>query len=98
MSDKKESYHNTVPESGITLEAYRRRANEQDAAVLSVFRVSPTRLFTPFEIWLSFSRKWPLTSIRRAITNLQRAGKLEKTEFKKDGGYGRLNNCWRLKQ
>ena len=39
----------------------------------------------------------PLTSIRRAITNLEKKGKLEKTDIQKEGMYGKKTFCWVFK-
>ena len=52
---------------------------------------------TPAEIWEGYGFKYknvPLTSIRRAITNLETEGLLEKTNIQKPGVYGKKNHCW----
>ena len=40
----------------------------------------------------------PITSIRRAITNLESEGLLHKTDIQKPGVYGKLNYCWVYKE
>ena len=39
---------------------------------------------------------WPITSIRRAITDLTNAGKLTKTDTMKLGRYGKHVHTWKL--
>ena len=43
-----------------------------------------------------FSGLVPLTSIRRALTNLTNAGELVKTDKQMKGMYGRPEHQWRL--
>ena len=38
----------------------------------------------------------PITSIRRAITDLTNEGKLVKTNSLKKGNYGKKCHCWKL--
>lgn len=54
--------------------------------------------FTPFDVAIHTGLHAPITSIRRAITNLTRAGYLVKTNRKKEGLYGMLNHTWQLYQ
>ena len=57
-------------------------------------------LWTPFEV-SDYYNRWfdpiPITSIRRAMTNLERAGKLEKTGQMKMERYGKPNHLWKVK-
>jgi len=90
-------YHDTVIESVALADQYEHKAKHQDEIVLKLFQQHPTASFTPYEVWLRLGQQWPITSVRRAITNL--TGEfLEVTEEKRLGGYGRNNNVWRLKK
>lgn len=89
------SYFNTTHESGPTLGQYREKAATHDDAVLAHFR-RYGGLWTPSEVHRAVMPQAPLTSARRAMTNLTGAGELERTEVKRDGRYGRAEYCWRL--
>jgi len=94
-------FHNTLnlPES--ELKARQFKAGSQNAKILEFFKWNPGKLYTPFEIqnYACFSGNGyltPITSIRRAMTDLTKLGYLEKTKEKRAGEYGELNYCWRL--
>jgi len=82
----------------------RRKAKTQEERILAFFMSRPRELFTPDDVWTMFpvkdfgddSRNTPLTSIRRAMTNLTTAGLLEKTKTMRIGYYGKLTHCWRI--
>jgi hypothetical protein len=88
------SYHNTT-NAGAELARYERAARSQDEQVAELFRsyVSP---FSPSEAHRMLRTRAPLTSIRRAITNLTRAGVLERTDEQAMGPYGRPEYRWKL--
>jgi len=77
------NYYNTTQENGEQLEMYRTKTLKQDQLVLKVFE-GFGRL-TPSEAYECMITRAPLTSIRRAITNLTRCGRLCKTNEKKVG-------------
>lgn len=96
------SYHNTVPETGKPLAENTAKAEKQDEIVLSLF-IRYSKEYTPYETSPELIWEWyfnpnsiPLTSIRRAFSNLQKRGLIEKTGEKVDGMYGRKINLWRL--
>lgn len=92
------SYHNTVPVHGEELERREVKARNQEAEVLGVITDRPDRHFTPFQIYKALGEKWPITSIRRAMTNLTKQGKIYMTGIMEDGGYGIKTNTWRLRK
>lgn len=77
-----------------------RHANAQAKKILQFFKEHPGELFTPFDVQKSLRRglimNSPITSIRRAMTNLTDKGKLVKTKIKRPGIYKAPNYCWRL--
>lgn len=89
------SFHNTIGLQGDELAQATYRAGSQEAVILEFFRRHRNRMFTPSEIHKTlFSSSIPLTSIRRAITNLTTAGYLSKTDIKTQGPYGLPEHCW----
>ena len=90
-------YYNTNDESGDTLKRSRAQSSKQGRAILAFFQERDGE-FTPFEVrdilgWEAI----PITSIRRAITVLTKAGHLKKTATMRIGLYGKLNHCWTKK-
>ena len=87
-------HHNTTGEQGDLLALLERQAAGQDAQALDAFRrhgaMSPSECHAK-----AFGPDVPLTSVRRAITNLTRAGLLVRTAMKVRGPYGRAEHVWR---
>ena len=92
-------YYNTNDETGETLHSSRDTATKQEDLILAIFETYPNEGLTPFDIE-DFAHdqevSWPITSIRRAITDLTNAGKLTKTNTKKLGKYGKFVHTWKL--
>ena len=99
------TYFNTTNESGATLNNNVAKAKSQEEEILDIFKMdykywkdlqeylgmSPTDL-------LDYFPKYPITSIRRALTNLTKQGKLIKTDEKRIGMYGRSEYVWKLNE
>lgn len=95
----KRSHHNTTNESGWLLAKFEGKAKSQEIKILSWFKAQPRLDFTssPTEVLRSvFNNGLPITSVRRAITNLTTNGDLFKTDKKVNGPYGRPECLWRL--
>jgi hypothetical protein len=96
-------YYNTTNENGSLLKANTKQAENQTTLTLSVFQTYPTYTFSADEVWQflidneAINEQTPLTSIRRAITDLTNAGKIVKTNRKVLGSAGRKTYTWRLK-
>lgn len=90
------SHFNTTHETGRTLAQFEGKAASQEALLMALFRayVSP---FSPSEAHRMLRSRAPLTSIRRAMTNLTAQGLLVRTEQKASGPYGRPEFRWRLR-
>jgi hypothetical protein len=68
----------------------------QESLILSIIS---KRKLTPFEVLEKYEKhnpRVPITSIRRAITNLTDRGLLEKTPNFKVERYGKTNHLWKL--
>lgn len=94
-------YYNTTSLFGEELQAEVANAETQDELVMDVFKalkmpLSPSLVYR-FLINRKFiSDRTPITSIRRAITNMAQAGLIVKTGTKVVGIYGKKENQWKL--
>ena len=94
---KTKHYHNSTDLEGKALETSVRKAKTQEEAIYALFKARPSDILTPFEVQRLLDNQFvPITSIRRAISNLTREEKLVKTPYKKKGEYGALNYTWKL--
>ena len=94
-------YYNTNNETNETLTRSRRNTVNQEDVIFSVFENSPTNEFTPSEVLnvIGFQDpdcRWPITSIRRAISDLTGSNKIIKTNNQKVGPYGKNVYTWKL--
>ena len=73
-----EAYYNTNNETGTTLKKSEGKALTQEDIILAYFEKHPNSRFPAHSVLAAwFFDATPLTSIRRAITNLEIKGKLE---------------------
>ena len=94
-------YYNTNKESSSTLKRSKTRASTQEEIILDLFKRNPNFHMTPFDIQealdLLYNLNAPITSVRRAITDLTTEAKLTKTDIMKKGKYGKDVHCWKYK-
>ena len=91
-------YWPTTPLSQEQLAGAIRVAEQQDELVLAIFRAHQ-RAMTPSEVWrigTEGGRQWPLTSVRRSMTNLANAEVLVRLSMTQQSPYGRPEHCWAL--
>ena len=88
-------YYNTTNQSGSLLRWYEEQTDKQEDIVLRFFEEHPGN-HSPFDVHFSCLSSAPITSVRRAITNLTKAGKLVKTDHQKMGAYGKPCYTWKL--
>lgn len=91
------SYHNTVPLQGSQLRSAEQEAKAQEAEIYWIFQAH--NQLTPWQCEARLNRlgrKWPITSIRRAITNLTKQGMLRKANMQITGPLGKKENVWQL--
>lgn len=91
-------YFNTTSVDGHELRQRRSGARRQQDDVLEFFRRSPGVEFAPHEVHEVVMPDAPLTSTRRAMTNLEQAGYLIKTTTRRLGPYGADSFCWMLRR
>jgi len=95
------SYHNTVGHTGEKLQSHELKAYSQDQVIADFFTTNPGTIWTPWEVQaMAFNiPRPPITSIRRAMSNLTRDGILTKTDKKKVVGvYGHTSYSWTINQ
>ena len=88
---KKESYEQ--------YKGYVQKNVKQETAILNVARILINNEFSPSQMLQkmeSMGKLIPITSVRRAISDLTRDGKLVKTDKQVMGIYGRKEYVWRL--
>lgn len=96
-------YYNTTNETGVQLKANLEKANNQTYLTLAVFQTYPNDYLSADQVWRflmdneSIEKHTPLTSIRRAITDLTKQERLVKTDKRVVGSAGRKTYTWRLK-
>jgi len=83
------SYHNTNKESGEVLLSSEEKAKTQEQVVYEFMEKWYNTEFTAEDISREVIINAPLTSCRRALTNLMNEGKIFKTNNTKDGMYGK---------
>jgi hypothetical protein len=77
----------------------KRSATKQAIVILALFREHPASKLTPFEVHDRTGLDCPITSIRRAMTNLTKDGWLTKNvDQQRMGKYGMRNCTWSLRQ
>jgi hypothetical protein len=75
-----------------------RLLGKQQEVILQIFRDAPDSL-SPSDVWTRTQwggNRWPLTSIRRAITELTDTGRLVREATQKPGLYGKPEHLWRI--
>lgn len=92
----KTSYYNTTHSTHPDLTKYEESAVSQEVKILDWFKKGVLDA-PPSEIrYCLFDDGVPITSVRRALTNLTNAGELVKTDKQVPGPYGRPEYQWRL--
>jgi hypothetical protein len=92
------TYYNTNELPANDFLAAIHKAKSQQEKILIYFQSYPGRRFAPHQIKAAiFSDFTPITSIRRAITNLEKDGLLKKTDHMIDGDFGAPVHTWELR-
>ena len=91
------TFFNTTNETGAELATYKTKATTQSDRIYEFYKRHRGVPFSPSQVQAALAmHNVPITSIRRAITDLTNECKLIKTEIKTQGMYGRDEYCWRL--
>lgn len=92
-------YYNTNHETGPVLAESRKKVASQEEQILQYFINHPNIVASPSEVdeyFTTYLFNWPITSIRRAMTNLTIKDKLVKTDKMVMGPYKKREHLWRL--
>jgi hypothetical protein len=95
------SFHVRQPITAAEQEAGEVKAKSQETQVLEFFQARPGEHVTPFDVWRAVGKPkdWPLTSVRRAMTNLTGRGLLVfHAADLRPGDLGATNHTWSLAQ
>ena len=96
-------YYNTTNENGLNYKSNLKQATNQEQLTLAVYQTYPNDNLSANDVWKflieneKINEQTPLTSIRRAISDLTNRNRLVKTDKKVLGGAGRKTYTWRLK-
>ena len=91
------SYYNTTNETGEALITSHKKAKTQEEAIYSYF-LSCNEPLSPSMVLDRLRLNCPITSVRRAMTNLTISGKIAKTDQYVKGNYGKHEHLWRLNE
>ena len=90
-------HYNTNNETGETLAKSNKKATTQEEQIFQMFRFH--RKLSASQAWNLYPcKKTPLTSIRRAITNLCKVDKLEKTATMTSGVFGKKEHVYKVQK
>lgn len=95
------SYHPSSPKTTVEQAlAGEKRAATQEQVILALFRAYEGESFTPSEVANRVNRgrspEWPITSIRRSLTNLTERGALRRLPVQRMGPLGSPEHAWSL--
>ena len=89
------TFYNTINEQPSELTESIAKAKTQEEKIIKCF-IQYERPLSPSMVLSILNINCPITSIRRAMTNLSNEGKLEKTKDYVMGNYGKKEHLWRL--
>jgi len=89
------SYHNTNGLTGEALKSSENKAMNQEQVIHQIFKEN--NKMTASEVWLKIPNICPLTSVRRAMSNLCSFDILEITKEMNIGLFGKPEHFYRLK-
>ena len=90
-------FYNTIKLSGSDLQSARTNCKSQEDFIKWLFTNEPSLKITPSQLLNLFDNRVPITSVRRALTNLTNENFLEKTNNMMEGIYGKPEHIWQIK-
>lgn len=93
------TYYQTTPITGKQKELFTRKAKSQEEKIGGIFKQWGSGYsFSPSVMMARYFPDTPITSVRRAFTNLTIAGVIHKTDQLTDGLHGRPEHTWTLNE
>ena len=88
-------FYNTNQEGLEEFSDSSRKAAKQSDVILRLLEMAKTPM-SPSMVYKALGQEWPITSIRRAMTNLTDDGEIVKTQKTTKGIYGKKEHLWAL--
>lgn len=77
------------------------RAGDQNEEILAVFRARPTERLTPWDVFTILECRYPVTSVRRALTTMAHPSRRllvhHETDRRPSGPYQAMSGTWSLR-
>lgn len=93
-------FYNTIDLTGQELEKAKAQTLKQGELIATIYKKNCHKEISPSQILevvnKHYGLNWPLTSIRRAITNLTEENALVKLQTMKEGIYGKPEHNWKF--
>ena len=89
------SYYNTIEEVGTALTESKKKTRKQADLIFALFQKRNEPL-SPSMVLSQSGLNCPITSIRRAMTDLTNSGHIVKTDLQVKGMYGKAEHLWQL--
>jgi predicted transcriptional regulator len=89
------SYYNTIEEVGTALTESKKKTRKQEDLIYSLFQKRNEPL-SPSMVLSESGLNCPITSIRRAMTDLTNSGHIVKTDRQVRGMYNKPEHLWEL--
>jgi len=93
MNYEYKSYFNTTPIGVELMKKCKTGAIKQEEIITVIFRQSQ-KMLTPSDILFLYPKNVPITSIRRAMTQLTKKGILDRSGQTKESQWGRPEHYW----
>jgi hypothetical protein len=91
-------FYNTIDLSGEMLKKEWAKTLNQEKFITEIFKCNPNKPLSPSQILNVYNEKYqkkvPITSIRRAMTDLTKSNVLRKTSVTVTGLYNLPEHCW----
>ena len=89
------AFYETIDQPNSALKESHRKTRKQEDLIYSLF-VKRKRPLSPSMVLSQSGLNCPITSIRRAMTDLTNLGKIVKTDRQIKGLYGKAEHLWEL--
>ena len=89
------AFYETIDQTGSALKESHRKTRKQEELIFDLF-VKRNQPLSPSMVLSQSGMNCPITSIRRAMTDLCKAGRIVKTDRQVKGMYGKAEHLWEL--
>ena len=89
------AFYETINQTDSALKESKKKTRKQEDLIYSLF-VKRNRPLSPSMVLSQSGLNCPITSIRRAMTDLTNLGKIVKTDRQIKGIYGKAEHLWEL--